>query len=141
MEDITGEAEGVIFPNAYEKLENLIVDNARLIIWGKVERREEQLQNIVEDAEIIEQVKMVMLEITPEQALDSRLQNSLKVILQEQSGERNKAKMPVVAAIGRGKQRQFIRFGQKFWVQDDRSTILSLQNAGFSAYAQPLLPS
>ena len=95
----------------------------------------------MEDAEIIEQVKMVMLEITPEQALDNRLQHNLKVILQEQSGERNKAKMPVVAAIGQGKHRQFIRFGQKFWVQDDRATILSLQNAGFSAYAQLLLPT
>ena len=141
MEDITGEAEGVIFPNAYEQLENLIIDNARLIIWGKVERREEQLQIIVEDAEIIEQVKMVMLEITPEQALDRSIQASLKGILQEQSGERNKAKMPVVVAIGQGEQRQFIRFGQKFWVQDDQKTVFSLRNAGFSAYAQPLLPS
>ena len=110
MEDITGEAEGVVFPNAYEQLEELIVDNARLIIWGKVERREEQLQIIVEDAEIIEQVKMVMLEITPEQALDQSLQNSLKVILQEQSGERNKAKMPVVAAIGTGRAASIYSF-------------------------------
>ena len=141
MEDITGEAEGVVFPSAYEQLEPLIVDNARLIIWGKVERREEQLQIIVEDAEIIEQVKMIMLEITPEQALSKSLQHSLKVILQEQSGERNKAKMPVVAAIGKGTERQFIRFGQKFWVQDDIATIISLNKAGFSAYAQPLLPS
>ena len=141
MEDITGEAEGVIFPDTYERIEKLIIDNARLIIWGKVERREEQIQLIIEDAEIIEQVKMVMLEITPEQALDRRVQNSLKVILQEQSGEKNKAKMPVIAAIGQGKQRQFIRFGQKFWVQDDRATVLSLKNAGFSAHAELLLPS
>ena len=141
MEDITGEAEGVIFPDTYEKLETLIIDNARLIIWGKVERREEQLQIIVEDAEIIEKVKIVILEITPEQILNTSIQNNLKIILQEQSVHKNKAKIPVIAAIGQGKQRQFIRLGQKFWVQDDRAALISLKNAGFSAHAQTLLSS
>lgn len=140
MEDITGEAEGVIFPSAYERLENLIIDNARLIIWGKVERKDDKIQIILEDAEIIESVKIVILQMSLEQALDSSIQNRLKLILQEQSGDRDKVKMPVLAVIGQGKQRQFIRFGQKFWVQDDRATIISLKNAGFSVYTEPLLP-
>ena len=140
MEDITGEAEGVIFPSAYERLENLIIDNARLIIWGKVERKDDKIQIILEDAEIIESVKIVILQMSLKQALDSSIQNRLKLILQEQSGHRDRVKMPVLAVIGQGKQRQFIRFGQKFWVQDDRATILSLKNAGFSAYTEPLLP-
>jgi DNA polymerase-3 subunit alpha len=141
MEDITGEAEGIIFPDTYERLEPLITENARLIVWGKVERREEQLQLIIEDAEAVEQVKMIMLEITPEQALDRAVNNNLKGILQEQSGSKNQTKIPVIATIGKGKQRQFIRFGQKFWVQDERAAVTSLNQAGFSAHAEPLLPS
>ncbi len=141
MEDITGEAEGIIFPNTYERIEHLIRENARLIVWGKLERREEQLQLIIEDAEAIEQVKIIMLEITPEQAVDRTVNNNLKGILQEQSGSKNQTKIPVIATIGKGKQRQFIRFGQKFWVQDERAAVTSLNQAGFSARAEPLLPS
>jgi DNA polymerase-3 subunit alpha len=139
MEDITGEGEGVVFPDTYARIESLIVENARLIIWGKVEQREEQWQLIVEDAETIEQVKMIMLEITPQQALDRRLQNSLKSILQEQSGDRNRSKIPVIVTMGKGKQRQFIRLGQKFWVQDEQAAVTSLKQAGFFTYAQSLL--
>jgi DNA polymerase-3 subunit alpha len=93
----------------------------------------------VEDAETIEQVKMIMLEITPQQALDRRLQNSLKSILQEQSGDRNRSKIPVIVTMGKGKQRQFIRLGQKFWVQDEQAAVTSLKQAGFFTYAQSLL--
>jgi DNA polymerase-3 subunit alpha len=141
MEDITGEAEGVVFPDTYANLEPLITENARLIIWGKVEQREEQTQLIIEDAQIVEQVNIIILEITPEQALNPKFINNLKTILQEQGGETNKMKVPVIVAIGKEQERQFIRFGQKFWVQDEQITVTSLQKAGFSAYPQSLILS
>ncbi|WP_036481869.1 OB-fold nucleic acid binding domain-containing protein [Myxosarcina sp. GI1] len=140
MEDITGEAEGTVFPSTYEKLAPILQENNRLIVWGKVQKREERYQIIIDDAEPIEKVKMILFEITPEQASDKSKQVYLKQILQE-SQDTSKLKIPVVAVIGKGKNRQFVRFGQKFWIHDESQTINNLQKLGFRVYSQPLLSS
>jgi DNA polymerase-3 subunit alpha len=139
MEDITGEAEGTIFPSTYEKLESFLSEGKQLIVWGKAQQRNDKYQLIIDDAAAVEQVKMLMLELTPEQALDRVKSNYLKQILEQQSVESNQFKIPVIAAIGKGEQRQFIRFGQKFWVQNETSAIASLQSAGFVARCTSLL--
>ncbi|MGD1921068.1 MAG: OB-fold nucleic acid binding domain-containing protein [Pleurocapsa sp.] len=139
MEDITGEAEGTIFPSTYGDLEPLLEEGKQLIIWGKAQKRNDKYQLIIDDAEVVEQVKMIMLEITPEQALDPAKSNYLKRILSQQSPEANKFKIPVIAAIGKGEERQFIRFGQKFWVQDENKALKTLQEAGFQVRCEPLL--
>jgi DNA polymerase III subunit alpha len=139
MEDITGEAEGTIFPSTYSDLEQLLQEGKQLIVWGKAQQRNDKYQLIIDDAEAVEQVKMIMLEITPEQALDQVKSNYLKSILEQQAAEENKFKIPVIAAIGQGEQRQFIRFGQKFWVQNETQVVASLQAAGFSVHCQSLL--
>ena len=140
LEDITGEAEGTIFPSTFTDLEPLLQEGKQLIVWGKAQQRNEKYQLIIDDAEAVEEVKMLMLEITPEQALDSSKSNYLKRILSQQSVEQNKFKIPVIAAIGKGEQRQFIRFGQKFWVQNELAAIASLKEAGFTAHCESLLP-
>jgi DNA polymerase III subunit alpha len=139
MEDMTGEAEGTIFPSTYQDLEPLLAEGKQLIIWGKAQQRNDKYQLIIDDAEEVERVKMIMLEITPEQALDNVKINYLKSILEQQPREENKFKIPVIAAIGLGEQRQFIRFGQKFWVQNEAQAIASLQEAGFRVHCAPLL--
>lgn len=139
MEDITGEAEGTIFPSTYSELEPLLQVGKQLIIWGKAQQRNDKYQLIIDDAEAVEEVKMLMLEITPEQALDQLKSNYLKRILEQHAPEENQFKIPVIAAIGQGKQRQFIRFGQKFWVQNETQAIASLQEAGFTVHCQSLL--
>ena len=140
MEDVTGEAEGTIFPSTYQDLETLLIEGKQLIVWGKSQQRNDKYQMIIDDAEEIEQVKMLMLEITPDQALDTLKSNYLKTILAGQARENNKFKIPVIAAIGQGQQRQFIRFGQKFWVQNEAQAIASLQKAGFMAHCTSLVP-
>ncbi|MGK7876866.1 MAG: OB-fold nucleic acid binding domain-containing protein [Xenococcaceae cyanobacterium] len=141
MEDISGQAEGVVFSKTYEQIKKVLSEDASLIIWGRADRRGDKIQLIVEDAEIVEMVRMVMVELTPEKATNESEQKNLKVILQKQSGDRNKAKVPVVAIIGTGTHRQFVRFGQKFWVQDAPAAVESLKNAGFTAKVEPLIPS
>lgn len=141
MEDMTGEAEGTIFPSTYAELEPFLVEGKQLIVWGKAQQRNDKYQLIIDDAAAVEQVKMLMLEITPEQALDQVKSNYLKQILEQQAVEPNKFKIPVIAAIGKGEQRQFIRFGQRFWVQNEISAIASLSNAGFVARCESLLPN
>lgn len=141
LEDITtGDVEGTVFPSTYEKLEPLLIENSRLIIWGKVQKRDDKYQLIIDDAEAVEQVKMILLEITPEQILDPSKQYHLQNILKEQGGENNQRKIPVVAMINQGQQRQFIRLGQQYWVQDEIIAINSLTRSGFVARTEPLMP-
>lgn len=142
LEDITtGDVEGTVFPSTYEKIEPLLVENARLIVWGKVQKRDDKYQLIIDDAEPIEQVKMIMLEISPEQILDPSKQYHLQNILQEQGGEKNQRKIPVVAIINHGQQRQFVRLGQQYWVRDEATAINSLTRSGFTARSEPLIPA
>jgi DNA polymerase-3 subunit alpha len=139
LEDISGQAEGVVFSDTYERIERVLLEDSHLIVWGKVDQRDDKIQLIVEDAEPIETIKMVMVNLTLQQATNPIAQSSLKGILQEQSGEKNKAKVPVIAIIGSGKQRQFVRLGQNYWVNDGYTAVASLNQAGFSAYAEPLI--
>ena len=141
LEDITGEAEGTIFPRTFANLEPLLEEGKQLIVWGKAQQRNEKYQLIIDDAVAVERVKMLMLEITPQQALDQEKNYYLKTILERQSAEQDKFKIPVIAAIGTGERRQFIRFGQKFWVQNEEQAIASLKDAGFMARCESLLPS
>lgn len=141
MEDLTGEAEGTVFPSTFATLESMLVENNRLIVWGNPQKRNDKYQLIIDDAEIVEDVKIIMLEMTPEQVLDRSKQNYLKQILQAQGTDKNKFKIPVIAAVGKGNQRQFIRFGQKFWVNNESQAISSLIEAGFRVHSEPLLSS
>lgn len=50
VEDLTGQLEAVVFPKTYEKVHSLLQDNALLVITGKVDKRDDGLQIIVEDA-------------------------------------------------------------------------------------------
>ncbi|MGK7931121.1 MAG: OB-fold nucleic acid binding domain-containing protein [Microcystaceae cyanobacterium] len=140
LEDMTGQSEAVVFSDTYERIESLLVEDSQLILWGKVDKRDDKTQMIVEDAEPIESVKMVMVRLSPQQAINTETQRNLREILRRQSGEKKQpAKVPVVAIIGQGKDRQFVRLGQDYWVKDDTKTVNLLENAGFDAYAEPLV--
>jgi DNA polymerase-3 subunit alpha len=141
LEDASGQAEAVVFPDTYEQIEKLLVKDSNLIIWGKVDQRDDKLQLIIEDMEAIETVKMILVDLTPQQATDSAMQNSLKRVLKGQSSDKAKGKVPVIATIGRGLQRQFVRLSEDYWVQDESRSLEALKNAGFAACTQPLLAS
>lgn len=139
LEDISGQIEGIVFPQAYERINQFLEQDNTLIVWGKVQKDDDKVQLIIEDAEVVDQVRMVMVKLSLKDANDPLRQNALKGLLQERSGEKNKSKVPVIAILGEGEQRQMIRLGQRYWVQDDSATIEALKSAGFSAYAQPLV--
>jgi len=141
IEDLTGQSEAVVFPKTYERISYLLEVDARLILWGKVDRRDDQVQLIVEDVEAVETVQMVMVELTPQQATTIEERDRLRTILKELSGEKEKAKVPVIGIIQVGNSRQLVRFGKQFWVQDSRSTVLALQNARFPAHVKHLTGS
>jgi len=137
LEDLTGQAEGVVFPKNYERIGSLIQTDARLIIWGKVDRRDEQTQIIIEDAELIETAPMIVVELTPQRITKDKL-TYLRAILQEHAGQKNQAKIPVLATVSASHQRQFVRFDSKYWVQDSKAVVNALNAAGFLAHASSL---
>jgi DNA polymerase-3 subunit alpha len=137
MEDLTGQAEGVVFPQSYERIGSLIQADARLIVWGKVDRRDDQIQMIIEDAELIESLPMVVVELQPPQITTSEL-SQLKSILQAHSGQKNQARIPVLATVTSSHHRQFVRFDSKYWVQDCEATVHDLKAAGFPAHTSSL---
>lgn len=138
LEDLTGKAEGVVFPRSFERIGEYIETDRRLMIWGKVDRRDDRIQLIVEDAEPIEAVRLVMVELSAEKASDLGEQHRLRTLLLDQSGEGEDAKVPVVAAINGQDRRQFVRLGARFRVQDDHRAVQALVKAGFQARSSAL---
>ena len=138
LEDLTGQAEGVVFPKSYERIHPCLQADARLIIWGKIDRRDDRTQLIIEDAEPIEQVKMVMVELNPQQAKSIEVQRRLLDILQAHTNKEQLAKVPVVGIVTAGQKRQFVRFGAQFRVLDSARTVNALNFAQFPAREEPL---
>lgn len=140
MEDLSGHCESVVFPKAYARIGQYIKPDARLMVWGKVDRRDDRVQMIVDDAEPIESIRMVMVDLEPAIAGDIEQQYRLRNVLKVLQGE-NKfaAKTPVIAVIRTREQRQAIRLGSQFRVQNAEAAVAALQAASFRARATPLL--
>ncbi|UBF28974.1 trans-splicing intein-formed DNA polymerase III subunit alpha C-terminal partner DnaE-C [Kovacikia minuta CCNUW1] len=138
VEDLTGQTEAVVFPKSYANIGQHIQPDARLMVWGKVDRRDDQVQFIIEDAEPIEMVQMVMVEINPVIASDIAQRQRLKEVLLENQGEKDKAKVPVVAIVSAQDKCHFVRFGPQFRVQDYQTAVNALVRAGFQARVTPL---
>ncbi|MEO0808628.1 MAG: OB-fold nucleic acid binding domain-containing protein, partial [Cyanobacteria bacterium J06643_4] len=138
--DLTGHAEAVVFPKAYARIGQYIKPDARLMIWGKVDRRDDRIQMIIDDVQPIETVSMVMLDIDSSVAGDIKKQNRLRDILRELQGE-NKfaAKTPVIAVIRTRDHRQAVRLGNQYRVLNAEAAVASLKAANFNARATPLL--
>jgi DNA polymerase-3 subunit alpha len=140
LEDLTGQAEAVVFPKSYERIGQYIEADQRLMIWGKVDRRDDRVQFIIDDAEPIEDVRMVMVELDPSLAGDIEQQHRLRNVIRNNQGDDPKyARVPVIAVIGTNQQRQFVRLGAQFRVKDPDATVHALEKAAFKARATPLI--
>ncbi|NJR66423.1 MAG: hypothetical protein HC772_15630 [Leptolyngbyaceae cyanobacterium CRU_2_3] len=139
IEDLSGQAEAVAFPKTFERIGNLLQVDARLMMWGKVDRRDDRTQFIVEDAEPVDDVRMVMVELGPQTAGDVVKQHHLRTILLEQRGEEEKSKILVIAVITGGDRRELVRLGAQFRVQDHQAAVTALMKAGFQASATSLV--
>ena len=144
LEDLTGQAEGVIFPRTYALVQEHIQPDARLIIWGKADRRDDQTQLIIDDVEPVERAQMVIVEINPDRANDIQQQHFLRETILRQSGNdpdgKNTHKISVVGMIRAGHQCHFVRLGPQFRVPDAQQTIAALEAAGFRAFCSTLTP-
>ncbi|MGI2909091.1 OB-fold nucleic acid binding domain-containing protein [Tolypothrix sp. VBCCA 56010] len=139
IEDLTAQSEAVVFPKYYERISSLLQVDSRLIIWGKIELKEDKRQFVVEDAEQVETVQLVMLELTSQQIADIQELNRVRTILREHSGDREKAKVPVIGIIQAVNSRQAVLLGRHYWVQDSITAFQALNNAGFPTEVKQLI--
>jgi len=140
LEDLSGSVEGVVFPRSYERIGQYIQPDARLMVWGKCDRRDDQIQFIVDDAEPIEDVQMVMVELDSSIAADIEQQHRLRNVIRNNQGDDPKyARVPVIAVIGKAEKRQLVRLGAQFRVKDAEAAIAALARAEFKARKSPLI--
>ena len=121
------------------KVGYLMKPDARLMVWGTVDRKDDQTQFIIDDAQSIETVKMVMVELDAKLAGDAEKQHRLREILRSQNADDRSGKVAVVAIVSAQQRQQFVRFGVKFRVKDDVSTVEALIKAGFIARTTALV--
>lgn len=151
LEDLTGSTEAVVFPKTFDKVKHLLEKDKRLMVWGKIDRRDEQTQLIIDNMQLIESVRMVRVELTRAQASDRQVLQQLKTALnpnpnygnatQNNSNygnssysrheSDNSGKIPVIASIEY--MPKLVRLGNQFWVEDEETAVQSLQKAGFKA--------
>ncbi|MDM7327341.1 MAG: OB-fold nucleic acid binding domain-containing protein [Thermosynechococcus sp. Uc] len=137
LEDLTGQAEAVVFPKAYERIHRQLQSDQRLLLWGTLEMRDDRPQLLIEDAEPLEEVKLVLVDLPVEQAGDIQAQNRLSEVLKQQVGEM--PKVPVVVKVTDGYHAQYVRLGPQFRVEDADRARVALTDAGFHAQASELL--
>jgi DNA-directed DNA polymerase III PolC len=133
IENFDSQAEAVVFPRIYASVASSLVTDASLLIWGKVEERQEKTQVVVENAVRIEPAQFVTLELTPQLVLNQGKISDLQMILQEYSGDKDKPKVPVLATVAGQRPREAIRLGHEFWVQDCQRAVARLNASGFPA--------
>ncbi|MGB3491930.1 MAG: DNA polymerase III subunit alpha [Elainellaceae cyanobacterium] len=139
LEDLTGKMEGVVFPKTFARIGELILPDARLMIWGKIDRsRDDRTQMIVDDAEPVEAVQMVMVELDPQIASDIAQQHRLRNILRSHQDDAGNGRIPVVAMISANQRRQCVRLGAQFRVLDEQATVRDLNQNGFIARSSAL---
>ncbi len=140
IEDLTGSASAVVFPKTYEKIKRYLTKDSRLMLWGKVDRRDEDLQIIVDDGQPIEEVQWLQVNLTKEQALERQTLHRLREILKRHAGDKDTpAKIPVLANLQYTPK--FVRFSSQFWVKDVSQAIADLEQAGFAVSTSRLLPA
>jgi DNA polymerase III subunit alpha len=94
---------------------------------------------VIEDAEPIEEVRMVTVELDAHTAGDITKQHYLRTILLEQRGEDESGKIPVIAVVSGIDRREIVRLGAQFRVQNHQAAVSALLKAGFEAKASSLM--
>ncbi|MEN9243340.1 MAG: DNA polymerase III subunit alpha [Gloeomargarita sp. DG02_4_bins_56] len=139
LEDLSGSCEAVAFPNVFAQLEGVLVPEQPLVLWGRLDQRDEQMQLILEDAQLAQAMQILNVNLTVEQAGDLQTQVQLRELLKPWCGET--AKVPVVATVSHPLRPIRVRLGLQFRVQKGSETAQALTQGGFPAHCQSLMDS
>ena len=142
LEDLTGSCEAVVFPKSYARLADHLIVDARLLVWGSVDRRDDRVQLIVEDCRCIDDLQLLMVELPAEQAADIMVQHRLRECLHRHrlAAEDSGLRIPVVALVRSADQERFVRLGHQYCVGDAGAALQTLTAAAFQArLSSPLM--
>jgi DNA polymerase-3 subunit alpha len=137
LEDLSGSCEAVAFPSVFAQIGDLLIPEQPLILWGRLDQRDEQMQLILEDVQLAQKARILSITLTVEQAGDIQKQSQLRETLKPWCGEM--AKIPVVATVSHPLRPIQVRFGSQFRVQNGVETAQALTQAGFPAECHALV--
>nr|APP88023.1 DNA polymerase III subunit alpha [Paulinella micropora]AQX44790.1 DNA polymerase III subunit alpha [Paulinella micropora] len=139
IEDLTGSSEAVVFPKVYSQLSDYIILDARLLIWGSVDHRDEKVQIIIDDCRTIDELRILIIELTLSEAGDVSIQHKLRECLLLHQKQRSETGLttPVVVSVKGNLGCQYVRLGYEFCVNDIQSALNTLHKQNFSAYLSP----
>jgi DNA polymerase-3 subunit alpha len=135
LEDLSGSCEAVVFPKTYARLADHLMVDARLLVWASVDRRDEQVQLIVDDCRAIDHLQFVLVELEATEASDIAIQHKLRECLNQHRTEKDEAgvRVPVVAMVRHQDQIRYVRLGHQFCVRDSQAALSSLTAQSFRA--------
>ena len=135
VEDLSGSCEAVVFPKTYARLADHLMVDARLLIWASVDSRDEQVQLIVDDCRVIDELKVLLVELEGSEASDIAVQHKLRECLTLHRTEKDESgvRVPVVAMVHHHDQTRFVRLGHQFCVRDSEAALNSLTAQAFRA--------
>ncbi|GAB4212032.1 MAG: DNA polymerase III subunit alpha [Synechococcales cyanobacterium] len=131
LEDLTGSCEAVVFPKTFERIQNHLLPDQRLLVWAKIDHRDEQTQLIVDQVQPIEDMAMVVVTLDLEQANHIQSLYRLQSLLNTQQHEQQANRTPVIAVVGAGDHCRFVRLGSRYVVADGQQTSQVLSQEGF----------
>ena len=135
LEDLSGSCEAVVFPKTYARLADHLMVDARLVVWGSIDRRDERVQLIVDDCRAIDDLKVLMVDLLAEEASDIAVQHRLRECLQLHRNELEQGGMrvPVVARVCYQSESRYVRLGHQFCVNDAGAAMTTLNGQAFKA--------
>tara|TARA_B100000029_G_scaffold126737_1_gene120396 strand:+ start:69 stop:3584 length:3516 start_codon:yes stop_codon:yes gene_type:complete len=135
IEDLTGSCEAVVFPKSYARLSDHLMLEARLLIWASVDRRDDRIQLIIDDCRAIDDLRLLLVELMPDEACDITVQHKLRECLHQHRPAKDEfgVRVPVVAAVRQGPQVRYVCLGHQFCVRDASAALSSLQQQAFKA--------
>jgi DNA polymerase-3 subunit alpha len=140
MEDASGQMEGLVFSSLYPDVKDILQEDITYLVWGRVNHEEDRIKFFLQIIQPVEKAKMVMINLDTYQALQPGNVQKLKGILEEQSGNRNKAKIPIFASIIGPTKKIIVRFDSKYWVENAQNTVNALIYGHFYAHSDYLIP-
>jgi DNA polymerase-3 subunit alpha len=142
LEDLSGSCEAVVFPKSYARLADHLMTEARLLVWAGVDRRDDRVQLIIDDCRAIDDLAVLLVELSSQQASDIAIQHKLRECLTQYRPEREElgVKVPVIAAVRDGHSIRYVRLGSQFCVKDAEAALQALKTQAFTArHSEPMV--
>ena len=135
IEDLTGSCEAVVFPKSFYRLSDHLLTEARLLVWASVDRRDENVQLIVEDCRSIDEMRFVLIDLIQDQVSNIEYQHKLRECIYQHRPNKDElgVKVPVVASIKENNNIRYVRLGHQFCVKDPNALVESLRKNSFQA--------